>query len=99
MTVDNRRYLDAYEISLDRTRNRVAKVLKSYGSRGQFSVYLVAVAPARARRMVAAIEDLIDLRSDSVMICDLGPVNEMGTKRLSYLGAIQEQPSDGPLVF
>lgn len=99
MTADGRRYLVAYDISLDRTRNRVAKVLKSYGSRAQFSVFLVDLPPAKTQRMLTHIKELIDPSSDSVMVCDLGPTKDVDKGRFSYLGAIQEVPEDGPLII
>jgi CRISPR-associated protein Cas2 len=98
VTAEIRRYLVAYDISLDRTRNRVAKVLKSYGSRAQFSVFLVDLPPAKTQRMLASIKELIDSSSDSVMVCDLGPVKDFSKKRFNYLGAVQETPEDGPLI-
>lgn len=99
MTSEIRRYLVAYDISLDRTRSRVAKVLKSYGSRAQFSVFLVDLPPVKTQRMLASLKELIDVASDSVMVCDLGPVDDFDKKRFNYLGAVQEAPEDGPLVI
>ena len=49
--------------------------------------------------MLASIKELIDVSSDSVMVCNRGPVDEFNKKRFNYLGAVQETPEDGPLVF
>jgi hypothetical protein len=48
--------------------------------------------------MLASIKELIDSSSDSVMVCDLGPVKDFSKKRFNYLGAVQETPEDGPLI-
>lgn len=56
MRDDVHRYIVAYDISNDKIRTRVSKVLKSYGSRAQFSVFLVDLSDVKAQRMTASVE-------------------------------------------
>ncbi len=98
MRDDVHRYIVAYDISNDKIRTRVSKVLKSYGSRAQFSVFLVDLSDVKAQRMTASVEGIIDPKVDSVMICDLGAVKSLSDKRFRYLGAVIEKAEDGPLV-
>lgn len=81
-----RRYLIAYDVVDDVRRNRVAKKLQGYGDRVQFSVFWVAVSPAKLVRLKAALADLIDQNEDSVLLCDLGPVSDQRSHQVSYLG-------------
>lgn len=98
MSEDPRRYLVAYDITQDSRRYRLAKKLQSYGSRAQFSVFLVDLAPGRAVRMIGELERIIDAGEDSVMVCDLGLVGSVDSKRFRYLGSVKEHPEEGPLV-
>lgn len=51
-----------------RRLRRVAKICEKYGERVQFSVFECRLSPAKLVRMVGEIEDVIDGRSDSVII-------------------------------
>lgn len=93
------RFLVAYDVVHDPRRNRVAKTLESYGDRVQYSVFLVDVKPARMVRLRTALRRTIDMETDSVLICDLGPVAHGGLRRISYLGLPRAVTGQGPLVL
>lgn len=99
MSERQRRYLVAYDISHDRRRDRVAKTLEGYGDRVQYSVFAVDVRPARLVRLRKELERLIDMASDSVLLCDLGPVDLVDTRRFEFLGREAELTGRGPLVL
>lgn len=69
-------YVAAYDVTDDRRRNRVARVLTEFGHRVQLSVFVVDVAP----------DDLPDLRRRVGEVLaredqfDLFPVDERGTR-------------------
>lgn len=93
------RYILAYDIASDLRRVRVAKTLESYGDRVQFSVFLVDTKPARVLRLRARIAGEIDLATDSLLVCDLGPVQGSGGGRIDFVGANRPITGSGPLVL
>jgi len=88
MSETTRRILVAYDIGSDARRDRVAVVLQSHGDRIQFSVFLVDMKSADLVRLHAALEALIEPRTDRILICDLGPVAS-ARPRMVYLGRVQ----------
>ncbi|MCL6558685.1 MAG: CRISPR-associated endonuclease Cas2 [Firmicutes bacterium] len=56
----------SYDITDDRRRNKLAKVLKDYGTRVQYSVFEVVVDGGRFEKMRRAIEKVINESEDSV---------------------------------
>lgn len=93
------RFLIAYDVSEDARRTRVAKALESYGDRVQFSVFVVDVKPARLLRLRSRLANLIDVATDSVLICDLGPVSHGGLTRISTIGLPRAITGQGPLII
>lgn len=92
-------YVIAYDIVDDIRRVRVAKKLQSYGDRVQFSVFWVAVSPAKFVRLKVALTELIDRSEDSVLLCDLGPASHSGLDQVSYLGCARPvTPSQGVIL-
>lgn len=93
------RYLVAYDVGQDPARNRVAKALESYGDRVQYSVFVLELKPARLHRLRGRLGTLINLETDSVLICDLGPLSHGGLMRISYIGLPRTITGQGPLIF
>lgn len=99
MTVDTvHRLLIAYDIADDHRRSRIAKVLESYGDRIQFSVFVVEIKPAKLVRLRAALRALVELSTDSVLVCDLGPLTHGGRARLGFIGLERTVTGQGPIV-
>ena len=99
MSDESRRYLVAYDIADDRRRVCVAKCLQSYGVRVQYSVFLVDLRPAKIRRLLHALTSLIAPSDDSILVCNLGPVNSIRPDAFHYLGANRPEPARGPVVI
>lgn len=93
------RYLIAYDITSDARRSRVANTLESYGDRIQYSVFLVDVKPAKLLRLNASIRTQVDLETDSVLVCDLGPIAQGGARRIGFVGLERSYTGQGPLVL
>lgn len=93
-----RRYLVAYDISDDRRRARVATCLQAYGDRVQYSVFVVDIRPARLVRLRTKLEQLIDVKADSVLLCDLGLLGSIDARRFEFLGYSAEITPRGPIV-
>lgn len=47
---------------------RIAEVCEKYGQRVQFSVFECRLSPTRLTRLLGEIEDVIDQKSDSVIV-------------------------------
>lgn len=94
-----RRYLVAYDVSDDHRRSRVARRLKEFGDRVQYSVFVVDVRPARLVRLRGLLEGLINDQEDSVLLCDLGPVTSVDNRRFEFLGRSAEITPHGPIVL
>lgn len=86
MSDEQRSYLIAYDVKDDRRRSHVAKLLQSYGERMQYSVFLLRARPAKLITVKTALENEVDLSSDSVVVCDLGPSNRV-KQVLDFIGA------------
>jgi CRISPR-associated protein Cas2 len=93
------RYLVAYDVTSDARRTRVAKTLESYGDRLQYSVFLVDIKPARMMRLRAAITGQMDLGTDSLLVCDIGPLTGGQNQHIHFLGATRSFTGHGPLVL
>lgn len=80
------RYLIAYDIGDDRRRARIAQRLQAYGTRIQFSVFIVDVKPARIVRLRRSLAQLLVAQADSLLICELGPLPQAVGRRMEFLG-------------
>ncbi len=98
MTESARRYLVAYDVEEDGRRTRLARLLESFGYRAQYSVFILDIRPARAVKLWSRIEQAVDLRADSILVCDLGPTLGVGTEKFWYLGVSRELTPDGPII-
>ncbi len=92
------RYVIAYDIASDSRRVRVAKTLESYGDRLQYSVFLIDTKPARMVRLQSAVTAQMDLSTDSLLVCDLGPRPGLADRRLDFVGVARSFTGDGPMV-
>ena len=99
MSESPHRFIVAYDIADDPRRNRIAKLLQSYGDRIQFSVFLIDARPAKMVRLRATLRLHLDPGTDSVLVCDLGPHTHGGLRRISYLGLERTITGHDPLVL
>ena len=59
-------YVISYDIPDDQRRNRLAKVLKGFGTRVQYSVFEAHLTHSQFEQMKQAVARLIDTSEDSV---------------------------------
>ena len=59
-------YVISYDIPDDRRRGQLAKVLKGFGTRVQYSVFEAHLNKRQYEELKRAVERLIDLTEDSV---------------------------------
>jgi CRISPR-associated protein Cas2 len=93
------RYIVAYDVASDIRRTRVAKKLESYGDRVQHSVFLIDAKPAKVLRLKAATTSYVDLATDSLLVCDVGPLADGGMRRIQFIGSPRTVTGQGPLVL
>ena len=64
-------FLVVYDISEDKIRNKVSKILKQYGQRVQYSAFEIEIAKEKLKKLMEEIKVLINLESDSVFAFEL----------------------------
>jgi len=64
-------YLVSYDISDDRRRTKLAKTLKDYGDRVQYSVFECILKKDLVERMVVRIKEIVSEEDDNVRIYTL----------------------------
>jgi len=97
-TDQTRRYLIAYDITDDRRRTQVSDHLNSHGDRVQYSVFIIDGRPARLIRLLAQLTHMINPTTDSILTCDLGPLNREGPPSIEFIGKRRPLTSDRPLI-
>lgn len=99
MTDEPNRYVIAYDISDDHRRTRVHNYLNAFGSRAQFSVFLVDLRAAKMRRLKDKLLTMIDPGEDSILVCRVGPSSTLHPRAFEYLGKDGSEPPSGPIIF
>jgi len=59
-------YVIAYDITEDKRRNRVAELLKNFGTRTQYSLFEMEIEPKVMKEITLQLEELIDTAVDKV---------------------------------
>jgi CRISPR-associated protein Cas2 len=88
--MSRRRYLVAYDIRDDKRLRAVATVMEGYGDRVQYSVFVADLADTELYAMRHALETIMMLAEDSVMIIDLGAAGD--TSRFTFIGQHEPLP-------
>ncbi|MGO1593855.1 MAG: CRISPR-associated endonuclease Cas2 [Ancrocorticia sp.] len=83
---DAHRLLIAYDVDDDRRRTRLSNMLKSYGDRIQYSVFIIDCAATRRLDLENDLQILMDPECDSVLICDVGKVASLNDSVFKTLG-------------
>lgn len=91
-----RRHLIAYDICEPTRLRRVCKVMESYGTRLQYSVFLCDLSELEHPRWRTDIHGVLDYGEDSVVVIDLGAVGSAAT--VTQLGRPRSLPTSGPTI-
>jgi len=81
-----RRYLVCYDIADEKRLRRVARVLKEYGRRLQYSVFECLLGDTALERLKAALAKVIDADDDQVMFVILGAESADASRIIDTLG-------------
>jgi len=76
-------YLVGYDMADDRRLARVAKVVKEFGTRIQYSFFHCFISEKQKERLKDRIKKIIDEEEDQVMIL---PVTERQLKEMEFIG-------------
>ena len=82
-----RHYLITYDISDDKRRTKLFKLLQGEGDRVQYSVFFCDNNPMELARLRAAITEIIHHKEDQVILLDLGPAQHPLDNGLQIIGA------------
>ena len=89
------KYLVTYDISEDRKRNKVIKLLNEYGKRIQFSCFEIEIHSKKLSYLVSKLQELIDNETDRLFIF---PISEYATPFIKKLGKT-ELDNDSSIVL
>jgi CRISPR-associated protein Cas2 len=92
-----RRYLIAYDIRNPQRLRRVCTIMKDYGVRLQYSVFLCDLSETELIRWRTQIHQTVDLSVDSVIHIDLGRCD--AASRIVTIGVPRQLPPAGPIVL
>ena len=81
-----RRYLVCYDIANPKRLRRVAKLLESYGTRLQYSVFECPLDELRLEQAKSALREEINADQDQVLFVSLGPEANDATLVIATLG-------------
>ncbi|WDC85200.1 CRISPR-associated endonuclease Cas2 [Caloramator sp. mosi_1] len=84
-------YVISYDISKDRTRNKVSKVLEGFGQRVQYSLFECRLNNTQLQTIKMKLLKLIDNKEDSIIIYKLTPEAQ---RFIEYLGIKKNYKED-----
>ncbi len=79
-------YLACYDIRDDKRLRKVAKVMRGFGDRVQYSVFRCMMGDKEKAVLRAKVEHVMSMSEDHVLIVDLGPEEGRGGKALLSIG-------------
>ncbi len=91
-----RRYLIAYDISDPKRLRRTIKIMKAYGERLQYSVFLCDLSPAELISWRQEVSRVVRTDEDSVVTIDLGPLG--ASAPIGVLGTPRHLPPRGATI-
>ena len=84
----------AYDITSDKRRNKIAKLLKSYGERRQYSLFEARLNREQLSQLKVKLNQLIDETEDTLAMYYLSPENLKKTWRIGHEAIRQHSEPD-----
>ncbi|GAB4225097.1 MAG: CRISPR-associated endonuclease Cas2 [Acidobacteriota bacterium] len=91
--MSRRRYLVTYDVSDDRRRTQIFKVLHGFGDWVQYSVFVCELNRREHTQLVARLTPLVHQREDQVLFVDLGPAEREAGQVVASVGRAYEAPT------
>jgi len=101
MSGPRKRYLVAYDIRDDRRLRKVHNSMLGIGDPLQYSVFICDLSKVELHLAMDKLRDLIKKDEDSIVVAELGPLDERGRVRrgLRFLGVQPKLPGREALVI
>jgi len=80
-------YVIAYDISDDRKRDKISKILEKYGIKVQYSIVECDLSKATVKALYQQMSKIIDKKTDKIY---LYPLDEECKRKVIYLGSREE---------
>lgn len=93
-----RRWLVAYDIRDEVRLRRVHDVVRSYGDRLQYSVFLCDLTHVEKLALKTALREVVNQGQDSIVFIDLGEPDRPGSATIEFMGTPIPLPTDGPAI-
>jgi CRISPR-associated protein Cas2 len=97
--MSRRRYLVAYDIADPKRWRQVYDVVRCYGDRMQYSVYLCDLDEVERIKLLSALRTVINHRLDRVAIVDLGDPSGKRAAAIEFMGSALPLPDLGPQII
>ena len=91
-----RRYMVCYDVSDPGRLRQTYKKMLGFGEHVQYSVFMCDLSEKEKALLEDALQDLLDLRQDRVLIVDVGSSEERRTSRIVVMGSPVNLPSRDP---
>lgn len=88
----------AYDIRDDARLRKVYDIVRSHGERLQYSVFLCDLDPMEKLGLMGELREVIDHRSDSVAMIDLGEPGRASSAKIEFMGTAIPLPTGGPTI-
>lgn len=92
MSSTRRHYLATYDISDDKRRTRVFKILMGEGDHVQFSVFLCDLNDAELATLRARVRQILNRNEDQLLLVDLGPARQPLIEGIEAVGRAYAPP-------
>lgn len=92
-------YIVTYDISDDRRRDQVFRILRGVGDHLQFSVFRCEASGTELVRLKGRLRDAINSAEDQVLFADLGPSDGRATTAIAAIGRGYTHPERHAIIF
>ena len=96
---DSHRFLIAYDIPDDRRRHTISVILKGFGHRVQYSVFMIDCSPGKIPILQHELEENMKPGEVSVLLCDLGPSKLVDSRVITHLGSSRYTMIPGAMII
>lgn len=93
MTIDRRHYIVSYDISDDKRRDRVFRILLGQGDHAQYSVFFCELNDRELVELRTRLRACIHAGEDQVLIVDLGPATRALEAGVEAIGRAYDPPA------
>lgn len=92
-------YLVCYDVRDPKRLRRTHKVMKAYGEAWQYSVFYCMLKDIDRVRFENALQEVVNLQQDQVLIIDLGSNENVARSSATFLGANTPTQESGMVVI